>query len=114
MLPNLDAELSNGILMLVGGGGLGWLTFKKLLSTVSKTEGETTAYEAMQSTVKTLQDENNRLHKTVMELQSEVAKLHVVIAELTNKLTSLSISSENQKVIDQLAKEGKIDRRNRD
>ena len=102
---------SDVLLGIVGGSGIGYIILKKFATMVTKQEGETSAYEALQGTVKVLQDENARLHKTVIELQQEVAKLHVVIAELTHKLSVLSISSENQKVIDELAREGKIDRR---
>jgi len=111
---NIPTQITSDTLMTIGGGGgLLWYLFHRLRNVTVKDKVEADAYMVMQKTVETLQAENNRLHTTVLELQQEVAKLHIVIADLTQKLTTLSIASENQTIVDQLAKEGKLDRRQR-
>ena len=96
---------------LGGGGGFAWWLVSKLRKSVTHDEADRTTYDVMKETVEQLGTENKRLHAVIAELQQEVAKLHLVVAELTNKLTSYSLTSENQKALDELAKEGKIERR---
>lgn len=99
------------ILAALGGGGIGWYLISKLRRALKHDEGDMAAYTAMKETIESLHIENTHLRKSVSDLQQEVAKLHMVIAELTSKITTYALTSENQKALDELAKEGRIERR---
>lgn len=61
--------------------------------------------------VEMLRDENKRLHDQVQQLQQEVAKLQMIVSSLTARLTQFEITKEQQMQLDQLAREGKLERR---
>lgn len=79
----------------------------------TRDSADTAVNQAQVVVVEMLRDENKRLHEQVMQLQHEVSKLQYIVAELTSKLTQFEITKDQQVQLDQLAREGKLDRRNR-
>ena len=80
----------------------------------SKDASDAAANGAQVAVIEMLRDENERLHAQVLKLQQEVAKLQLIVAELSTKLTRFEISKDQQDALDQMGREGRIERRRKD
>ena len=101
------------ILGSVGGiGAMVWL-FSKIRRMVANDSTDITAQKAMQATMEQLREENGRMHDEVSRLRGEVNRLQEVITNLTGQIAAMSLAMSKNSVEDQLAREGKIDRRRR-
>ncbi len=116
-MADLNSILTEGGGWAAGGIGLAF-AFSKLRSVMAgdsasaaAASAQQAASAAQQAIIEQLQKENERLHKSVIELQQQVAALQTLVADLTNKITRAEITEEQKRVVDQLAREGKIERR---
>lgn len=69
------------------------------------------ANAATTTVIEMLRNENERLHSQVLALQGEVAKLQTLVAELTARLGKFEINQDQQEKLNQMAREGKLERR---
>ena len=102
--------------LVAGGTGataLGGLIFlwSKLRRSMSHDAADTSAHKSMQTAMEGMRAENLRLHDEVGRLRSEIDRLRETVTTLTAKLADISIVMSRNAVEDQLAREGKLDRR---
>lgn len=114
-------DASNGTVAAIISGVLAVpFLFSKFRSMWSRDSADSAVSNAVKEMLdnltqinKELREENEDLHDQVNELRNEITKLQMIIAELTNKMTSLTLNHETNKRLDELAREGKIERRSR-
>lgn len=66
---------------------------------------------AQQAVIEQLRRENERLHKSVLELQQQVVALQQLVSDLTAKIARAEIATEQQRQLDDLGRNGQIERR---
>jgi len=101
---------------LLGGAGTvagGIWLWSKLSIMLVKDSGNSSAYITMRSTLESLRDENTRLHGEVMRLQTEITRLQGVVTSLLGQLNEVNALLKQNNFLDQMAREGKVDRRKR-
>jgi len=96
---------------LIGGLFLLGALLSKFRTIWTRDSADVAVNNAQVVVVEMLRDENKRLHEQVQQLQQEVAKLQMIVSNLTTKLTQFEITKDQQSQLDQLAREGKLDRR---
>jgi hypothetical protein len=110
-LENMTPETA-----LFGGAGTvagGIWLWSKLRIMLVKDSGDSSAYITMKSTLESLRDENTRLHGEVMRLQTEITRLQGVVTSLLGQLNEVNALLKQNNFLDQMAREGKVDRRKR-
>jgi len=112
-MQSLTADTGTLTAGIMGGLFVIGALISKFRTIWTRDSADTAVNQAQVVVVEMLRDENKRLHEQVMQLQHEVSKLQYIVAELTSKLTQFEITKDQQVQLDQLAREGKLDRRNR-
>lgn len=100
----------------VGAGGAaaaGIWAWSKLRRILAHDAVDSSAHDAMRLSMQQLRDENTRLHDEVIRLRNEVNRLQTVISDLTQQIASMSAMLARSTVEDQLAREGRLERRKR-
>lgn len=113
LIQELTADTGTVFAGIAGAVFLMGAMLSKFRTIWTRDSADTAVNQAQVVVVEMLRDENKRLHEQVMQLQHEVAKLQLIVSELTTKLTQFEISKDQQTQLDRLAREGKLDRRQR-
>jgi hypothetical protein len=108
-LENIVA-MTAGVLGTMGGG---LLAYSKVRRVLARDSLDTSAHESMKKAMESLREENSRLHDEVGRLRTEVNRLQQVITDLTGQIANMSLAMSRNSVEDQLAREGRLDRRRR-
>jgi uncharacterized protein YlxW (UPF0749 family) len=111
---NFSLDLENLIAAIAGATGTiggGMLVYSKMRRVLSHDALDASAHNSMQKAMEALRGENERLHEEVGRLRTEVNRLQQVITELTGQIATMSLAMSRNSVEDQLAREGKLDRR---
>ena len=92
------------------------LLWSKIRRSMAHDAADASAHKSMQIAMEGLRAENARLHDEVGRLRSEIDRLRETVTTLTAKIADMSTAISRKAVVDQLAREGKLDRRknNRD
>lgn len=110
-MQSLTADTGTLTAGIMGGLFVIGALISKFRTIWTRDSADTAVNQAQVVVVEMLRDENKRLHEQVMQLQQEVAKLQIIVSNLTSKLTQFEITKDQQLQLDQLAREGKLDRR---
>lgn len=98
----------------VGGigatGAIIW-AISKLRRILSHDGTDIAAQAAMKAAMEGLQGENSRLHSEILRLQTEITRLQGVVSTLTSQLVEVNAYMKQNSLVDQMARDGKIDRR---
>lgn len=109
---NLDTVVG-GAVGATGAAGVGVWAWSKLRRVLAQDAVDTTAHQSMQVAMEGLRGENARLHEEVGRLRAEIDRLRETVTSLTSKIADMSIVLSRNATEDQLAREGKIERRKR-
>ncbi len=112
----LDVTLDTvigGVAGATGAAGIGVLMFSKLKRMLAQDATDTVAHQSVQLAMEGLRAENARMHDEVGRLRAEIDRLRQTVTELTSKIADMGMVLSRNAVEDQLAREGKIDRRKR-
>ena len=110
-MPIQDITTEQAIL---GGTGLmagGVLMWSKIRRVLARDAVDTSAHQSMQIAMEGLRSENIRLHDEVGRLRAEIDRLRQTVTELTAKIADMGTAMSRGAVVDQLAREGKLERR---
>lgn len=104
------AAMTAGVLGTMGGGALAYSKVRRVLA---RDALDTSAHDSMKKAMESLREENSRLHDEVGRLRTEINRLQQVITDLTGQIAAMSLAMSRNSVEDQLAREGRLDRRRR-
>lgn len=99
---------------IAGGAGAfagAILLWSKIRRAVAHDAADTSAHKSMQVAMEGLRAENARLHEEIGRLRTEIDRLRETVTTLTAKLADMSTAMSRGAVVDQLAREGKLERR---
>lgn len=100
-----------GVAAAMGSAGVGIWAWSKLRRALAHDATDTTAHKAMQVAMEGVRAENVRLHDEVGRLRGEIDRLRETVTVLTGKIADMGAALSRKAVEDQLAREGKLDRR---
>ena len=92
----------------VAGFVLIWSKMRRILASDAT---DTSAHQSMKIAMENLRSENARLHEEVVRLRDEIDRLRETVITLTSKLADMSTTLARNAFEDQLAREGKLERR---
>lgn len=95
----------------LGASGVIIWAGSKLRRILSNDSTDIAAQAAMKAAMEGLRGENVRLHAEVLRLQTEITRLQGVVTNLTSQLVEVNAYMKQNSLVDQMARDGKIDRR---
>lgn len=111
---NLEMIDHQAILGGAGAAGAGVYIWSKMRRVLAHDATDASAHTSMKVAMENLREENTRLHDEVGRLRTEIDRLRETVTSLTTELANMSTAISRNAFEDQMAREGRIDRRKRD